>query len=322
MTVVYRMIMISALVAASIACTKPSPPPLALGTGIWLGYEPVYLARELGLLSADQVRLVEFGSTTDVMKAFRNELLDAAMVTLDESLQLLAQGERLKIVLVVDVSGGGDAILGQPYMTAMSDLKGKRVGLESSALGAYVLTRALDIHHLARSMLTLVPLEVDSHYRAFQEQQVDAVVTFEPTKTRLQALGAKVLFDSRELPGEIVDILVVHERVMSQQARHIAHLVDAWYQALDYLNTEPEPAANIMSKRHGITPQALTAGLAGLRFPNASENQQLIQGTDPDLLPVARRLASLMLDAQLIDGAVAPERLFGVGALSGAGARP
>ena len=51
------------------ACEQ-TPHPLRVGTNVWPGYEPLYLAREQGYLSEDAVRLIELPSATDVMSAF------------------------------------------------------------------------------------------------------------------------------------------------------------------------------------------------------------------------------------------------------------
>jgi len=46
---------------------------------------------------------------------------------------------------------------------------------------------------------------------AFKKRQVDAIVTFEPVKSELLSSGANILFDSHQIPGRIVDVLVVRK---------------------------------------------------------------------------------------------------------------
>ena len=49
---------------------------LRIGTNVWIGGEPLYLARELGRFDPAAVQLVEYPSASEVMRAFRNQAID------------------------------------------------------------------------------------------------------------------------------------------------------------------------------------------------------------------------------------------------------
>ena len=135
-----------------VSCAEPTnTQALRLGTNIWPGYEPLYLARELGYLDNNQVRLIEYTSTSQVIKAYRNGLLDAAAVTLDEAISLLSNGENPRLVLVMDISNGADVLIGQAGFKQVVDIKGKRIGVEHTALGAYFINRVLEKNGLGIS---------------------------------------------------------------------------------------------------------------------------------------------------------------------------
>src|SRR5690554_1162347 len=127
-------------------CLSAPEEPLRLGTNVWPGYEPLYLAREQGDLSAGQVALVELLSASEVMRAYRNGAIDAAALTLDEVISLRAAGLRPVVVQVTNISAGADVILVRQNVERMQDLRGKRVGVEATALGMYMLTRALALN--------------------------------------------------------------------------------------------------------------------------------------------------------------------------------
>jgi len=59
-------------------CNHAPGTPMRLGTNVWPGYEPLYLAREFGYIDREDVQLVELNSATQVMRAFRNGALEAA----------------------------------------------------------------------------------------------------------------------------------------------------------------------------------------------------------------------------------------------------
>src|SRR5262249_4562740 len=115
-------------------CARAPEAALRIGTNVWIGGEPLYLARDLGYLNPKTVQLVEYPSASEVHRAFRNQAIDGMVISLDELLGIAVDGLEPRIVLVVDVSHGADAIVARSGIRTMKDLKGKRVAVESGAL--------------------------------------------------------------------------------------------------------------------------------------------------------------------------------------------
>jgi NitT/TauT family transport system substrate-binding protein len=302
------LLILAILVGAG--CTHEPQMPLRIGTNVWPGYEPLYLARELGYYPQESVRLVEYSSASEAIRAFRNRAIDAAALTLDEVLLLAETTSDLSVVLVLDISNGGDVILAQPTLSGLRDLKGKQVGLEASALGAYVLTRALQTVNLTPNDVRPVSLEVSEHERAFKDRRVDAVVTFEPVRTKLLKAGARQLFDSSRIPGEIVDVLVVRRTFLEQHRAQINQLVRSWFKSLDFIQKERSRAASLMAPRERITADDFQKALLGLHIPDIAENRSMLTGPAPTLIPPAQQLGRVMLANRLIERSPELKGLF------------
>ncbi len=285
---------------ALVGCVKEPPPPLRVGTNVWPGYETLYLARSLGYYDRTPIRLVDYPSGTEQVRAYRNGEIEAAGISLDQALVLAATEPDVRIVTVMDFSAGGDAILGKPNIKNLLDLKGRRVGVESTALGAFVITRALGKVGLSPKDVQIVPLQVSEHERAFKQGKIDAVVTFGPPMTKLLATGAKILFDSRQIPGEIVDVLIVRSSAIQNQPDTVQALINGRFRALDYLQSHPQDAASRIAPRTGVTPSQFLQSLAGLSQPNLQENQRLLSKDDPTLLNSINLLAKVMLENNLL----------------------
>ncbi len=121
------------------ACGARYEAPLTVGTNTWTGYEPLYLARDLGLHEGLPLRLVELGSTTQSMDGLRTGWLDMAGLTLDEALTLVQEGIPIKVIWVLDISRGADALVARYGVAGLADLRGRKVGVEQTAVGAYML---------------------------------------------------------------------------------------------------------------------------------------------------------------------------------------
>jgi len=293
-------------------CAREPESVLRIGTNVWIGSEPLYLARELGTLDPKAVQLVEYPSASEVLRAFRNEAIDGMVISLDELFGLAADGLQPRIILVVDVSHGADAVVGRPGMRTMKDLKGKRVAVESGALGAFVLSRALALSGMQARDVKVVPLESNEQPGAFVKGQVDAAVTFDPYRDQLLRAGARTLFDSTQIPGEIVDLVAVRASVLDQQPKAVQALLSGWLAAIDYLRREPQDAARRMGIRQQTTGEQFLKALKGLHIPSREENLKMLGGVQPELVVSGRRLMALMLEARLlrapleIEGVLAP----------------
>lgn len=298
------------LVCGIAGCEVEPEPVLRLGTNVRPGYAPLYLVEALHPAHAQSLHLVEYQSSTEVLRAFRNNAVDAAALTLDEAMLLAESEEDPRILLVLDVSMGADALIARGAVKNLRDIKGRRVGVENGALGAYMLSRALQVAGLGLQDVRIVPLTVAEHEDAFVRGTVDAVITFEPVRTRLLARGGRCLFDSEQIPGEIVDVLVVRKSFLDRHPAVVRSVLCAWFHALDHYRTQPAVALPYMAAFLGLTERETQRALAGMHLPDFKENLAMLAGTSPTLGAPAARLSALMLQQQLLHRPTPPAGLF------------
>ncbi|HEY9700825.1 MAG TPA: ABC transporter substrate-binding protein [Allocoleopsis sp.] len=292
---------IACLLIILVSCFQQPATPLRIGFNVWPGYEPLHLAGELGYYKDKPLELVDYPSATEVSRALRAGNVQIAALTLDETLLQEESISGIKIILVMDISAGADVLIAHPEIKNLSDLKGKKIGVETNALGAYMLSRMLDFAKLSPQDVKIISLGVSEHEQAYKTNQVDAVITFEPVRTKLLSTGAKILFDSNQILGEIVDVLAVKEETIKQRQKDLESLLKGWFLALDYLGKNPEQAAKIMAAREQTTPKQFLESLKLLKIPNLEENQKLLSGQDPTLKESAKRLAKVMLEKKLLN---------------------
>ena len=305
-----RLVTLQFLMLALAACSDASKNPLTLGTNVWIGYEPLYLARELGYVDPKKIKLVEYVSATQVMRGLIDGSVNAGALTLDEAILLQQQGVDIQIVLVMDYSSGADAILARPGIRDLRGLKGKKIGAETSALGAYMLYRALEKAGLSVSDVNVIPLELSQHEQAYTKKKIDAVVTFDPVRSRLLSKGAVSLIDSSQLPGEIVDVLVVRKKVVNDQKRNIKELIKVWFKTLKYIQQQPAESAVKMRTRIKLSKPEVLASLAAVKFPDYRENQNLIIGEPSHIEKQSIKLYEVMLKNKLLLDTVEIKGMF------------
>lgn len=295
-----RMILVVLLVALAGSCAKAPEPVLRVATIPWPGYETLHLAQSLDYFEPIQIRLVEFVNSTQATSAILNGTVHAAALTLDEVLVLMQDGVDLKAILVMDISDGADAVMARPEITTLQALRGKRIGVETGAIGALMFDAMLTAAGLSVTDVVLVETSFNEAEQAYLSGKLDAVVTFEPVRTQLLAAGAHVLFDSRKIPGRVVDVLAVRAEALRSHPKALCHLVRAHFSALDYLAVQPSDAAMRLAPLLKVSPAKVLPLFGGLKIPNRAENRAQLAGTEPHLTIAARVLADFMLSRDLL----------------------
>jgi len=244
------LIFLSALLSA---CTQPDPAPLRVGILVWPGYEMAFLARDRGFYEGHPIELVEFHSPALSLDAYNNRSIDLMALTTHYALQLAARDPSQRIILLTNISHGADVLLARPEIGAISELAGLRIGVERSALGAYMLQRILETASLAPSDIQIVSVDVSDGPEYYERDLVDAIVTYEPYRTAIGSLGARELFSSREMPDEIMDVLITREAIIESHDTALAALIDGWLRAVDLFQTSPREFAPPLARREGLS---------------------------------------------------------------------
>ncbi|HXH28477.1 MAG TPA: ABC transporter substrate-binding protein, partial [Candidatus Polarisedimenticolia bacterium] len=282
------------------ACLRQPPEPLRIGVNAWPPFELLYLAREKGFLrdAGADVELVDFSSYTGVLRSYHQGNIDGFFATLNEVLIAENFQDLPAVVLVADYSYGGDALIVNDGITDLRQLKGKAIAYEQSGLGSYVLERVLDKAGLQPGDVRAENRLPEEGRRAFQNREVDALITYEPDVGRLvRERGARVLFSSRDIPGEIVDVLAMRRAATATRADEIGRMLKAWFRAAEYDRAHPDEAAALMARRQNVTVQEFLQGLNGAHVPDLAENKVLLGPATRrgSLHQAAERLGSFLL---------------------------
>ncbi len=284
------------------ACGRSPEKPLVIASHVWPGYELMFLAKREGWLPASGLNLLETISATDSLAALTNGQADGAALTLDEVLRARDDGIPLTIVLVFDISAGADAVLVGPSINTLADLEGKRIGVEQTALGALMLHNLLAKAGLPVSAVTQIPIRQDGHLQTWHKQQLDAIITYEPTTTRLSAEGARRIFDSRDIPNTIFDVLAVTPDAVSRHPEALGALVAGHLRALQHFRHNPQDAAFRMAGRMGLSGREVLNSFRGLELPDSHNNRKLLAPGEDGLWSAARELSQVMTQAGLLSG--------------------
>lgn len=267
---------LSSLLIGSYGATLDTVPALRVGYNLWIGYQPLPIARDAGKMS-NHIVLLEARSTSAILEALKFGTIDAAAVTLDEALRIANEGVPISVVLALDVSNGADVILARSPSVAQGRTAGRRIGVETDAVGAFVLHRWLALQNLQISDVTVVDIPPPNHPRAFSDFDVDFLVTYEPIASGNFAAGAVRVFDSSKIAGEIVDVFVVRRDRMNAQERNLRALGNAWFAGTRILLERTGDAIERLSRHQQLGSDDVALVLGKIHFPDPKENAEIFR---------------------------------------------
>jgi NitT/TauT family transport system substrate-binding protein len=236
------------LLAGSALAQKPT---FTVGWSIYAGWTPYYYMNKAGILRkwADKygitikVQRFDYAPSLD---AFVAKNIDACAMTNMEALDMpAASGVPTTVLLIGDYSNGNDALLVRNGLQ-LKDLPAKKLLLVQKTVSEYLFDRAMTIGGMREQIkkVRLVNTSDSDIATAFiGDTGANAVVTWKPMVSQiLKQKGVTSLFNSSQIPGEILDLTVVRTDVMNRPdgsgQKFAKALSGAWYEMLAQMATQ------------------------------------------------------------------------------------
>ncbi|MBV1900879.1 MAG: ABC transporter substrate-binding protein [Kordiimonadaceae bacterium] len=222
---------------------EQEPPPLRVSASYWIGYEPLFVAEQHHFFPKGSVHLVENINASTLEQTLQGDSIDAVAVSLSRAINYIETGYDVTIVLVLGWSNGADMVLANPDIKSIADLKGKRVGTETGSVNSYLLIRALQKNGLTLPDIEIVSVPNEDMDQHFRPKNLSAASVYGRAAGLIKKMGTHTLFDSSQIPGEIIDVLLVRTPYLQAYPQRVADLIKGWVAAVDHLNSlEPNAA--------------------------------------------------------------------------------
>ena len=295
-----RLLLVGFLCTCLSACQPDRVETLRVGVTERLAHVPLLLANSLDALPRDQIKLVQLTSSSLLMHELRNQNLEAAAVTLGEAVQLAAEGLDIAVVTVLAKSTGADTLMAKTGINSITDLKGKRVGVEPTALAIEVLGKALESPGYRTNQLTLIAIPSEQHTAALNSNRVDALLTSEPIATRLQSQGYDRITDTGRLANlTVLDVLVVRLDTLPKQGPHLETLVHAFLNGVNQLEEKPVAANQVLVEKNlGIN---VFAAVQQVKWYDAAQNRRYLQNFPQTLVNLIKSKQDYLNDKQFLN---------------------
>jgi len=313
------------LLGASVAATLAFSPALAaekkdfkVAWSIYVGWMPWGYAEEVGIVKkwADKyginIEVKQFNDYVASIDQYTAGAFDAVTITNMDALSIPAVGGvDTTAVIVGDFSNGNDAVILKDK-DELADIKGQNVNLVEFSVSRYLLARGLESIGLVEKDLKVVDTSDADMAAAYKTPEVTSVVTWKPiVSTMLESPNAHKVFDSSQIPGEIIDLMVVNSEVLKDNRKLAKALVGIWYETLATMDTKAE-AKESMAKASGTDIRGFDEQLATTKL-FYDPKDAVAFATGGDLKTTTERVSKFLFDKSLLgkdaksEGAIAVE---------------
>lgn len=300
----------SAMALAGLSGCRPDR-PLKIASQVWPGYSFMYLAQQLGLWGDQSIELLETANLAQSSEALLTGTVHGAALTLDEVLYLIERGVGLRVVLVFDRSAGADGVMAKPDIIDAKQLLGKTIGLERSTLARIIVKQLLATAQLTVDQVRLQNIEFD-HLKAWENEhgKLDAIVTYAPNIEYFEQKGLHKIFDSRQLPGLIVDVLAFRREALETHNASITALLDSHFRAQELWRSNPYDTSFLLGNILKISPHEVREAFEGLDLPDSEFNRHLLRLPNLELRNACEEIVKVMRDANLMQRTPAIQDIF------------
>ena len=254
---------------------------------IYVGWMPWGYAKDSGIVDkwAEKygitIDVVQFNDYIESINQYTAGAFDGCTMTNMDALTIPAAGGVDSTALVVgDFSNGNDGILLKGNKTLV-DIKGQNINLVELSVSHYTLARALDSLGMSERDVTVVNTSDADIVAAFTTDDVTSVVTWNPLLSEIMAIPVvSKVFDSSQIPGEIIDMLVVNTDTLAADPRLGKALAGAWYETMQIMQSSDE-AKTAMAEASGTDLAGYNAQLdATEMFYSAEDAVEFVRSAD------------------------------------------
>jgi len=216
------------------------------------------------------------------MERLKEGQIDFAVATVDS---FILNGEPKNypgaIVMVIDESKGGDAILARKaHVAGLDALKGRtdvRVAFTPNSPSHHLAKAAADHFNIPE----LLPhgklrIETNGSQKAMEKLlagQTDVAICWEPDVSRAMSdKGIVKLLGTEDTERLIVDILVAGRKSLQKKPEVVQLLLNTYFRVLKKYRENPALLIEQVKKETGLSKDAVTAMLKGVQWVNFSDN--------------------------------------------------
>ncbi len=252
-----------------------------------------------------KINVVQLNDYIESINQYTAGQFDGCTMTNMDALTIPAAGGVDTTALILgSYSEGNDGVVMKGVGKTLKDLKGQQIYLPELSVSHYLLVRGLEKAGLAEKDVTVVNTSDADIVSAFATPKVQAAVAWNPQLSVIKGTpDTTEVFSSSQVPGELIDMMVVNTETLKDNPALGKALTGAWYEMMAKMKAQDKAVLSEMAAASGTDLAGYQAQLKTTHlFYTPTDN--LAFAASADLPKTMQRVAQFSFDKGLLgDGA-------------------
>lgn len=260
-----------------------------------------------------KINIVQLNDYIESINQYTAGQFDGCTMTNMDALTIPAAGGVDTTALITgSYSDGNDGVVLKGTDKKLSDLKGLSVYLPELSVSHYLLVRGLEKAGLAERDVKVVNTSDADIVSAFSTANVRAAVAWNPQLSVIkQTPQTTEVFSSSQVPGELIDMLVVNSETLHDNPALGKALTGAWFEMMAKMQAGDKQALSAMAADSGTDLAGYQAQLKTTHlFWTPVDALAFI--TAPELAKTMQRVAQFSFDKGLLGEGAASADFIGM----------
>ncbi|WP_419912144.1 putative urea ABC transporter substrate-binding protein [Hoeflea sp.] len=284
---------------------------------IYAGWMPWGYLSDSGIMKkwADKydinVEITQFNDYIESINQYTAGEFDACAMTNMDALSIPSgSGVDTTVLIAGDYSNGNDGLVLKEGAD-LASIKGQNINLVELSVSHYFLARALESVGLSEKDITVINTSDADMLAVYDNPEITAVATWNPMLSEiLDTERGTLVFDSSQIPGEIIDAMMVNTATLADNPALGKALVGAWFEVITLMGSDtPEGTAALeaMAAASGTDLEGYKSQLASTALFYTPDDL-LAFTNDPKLKDTMKFVATFLFDHGILgEGAQSAE---------------
>lgn len=253
-----------------------------------------------------KVNIVQFDSGRDVNTAFVSGSIDISQLGSSPTALGIANNLDYEVFWIADIIGKAESLVAKKSsnISSINDLKGKKVATPFASTSHYCLLNALQLAGIEESEVTIIDLQPNDIYAAWERGDIDAAYVWYPVLDQLLEDGV-VITDSEQLIEDGVitaDLAVVNKEFAKKYPFVVTNYVKSQIKATDLYYSDEEKAVEDIASILGISKEDAKAQASQVKWLTAKEqlSEEYLKG---EMAKTLKSTADFLVEQKSIESA-------------------
>ncbi|AXK49167.1 hypothetical protein CRU87_08595 [Aliarcobacter trophiarum LMG 25534] len=271
------------------SCGEDKKEKLKIVTSNWIGYTPLFYAKEKGLLDNLNIELLSVVSLSESLYTFNSNHADIFLGTQYEYKMSSMKNSQVVPIMLLNKSDGGDVVMSNKTLQELYEERNKiDVYLELSSINSIVFEEFISKYKLETKYFNYINKDQSFIANLKEFTNPTIVVTYNPYNIALEKRGLITLEstnDNKDLL--IIDAMFTTNDILVKYKDELKELKKIVNIAISEIEKDPKQYYELIKVYlFGITYEEFTNSISNIKWLNNNPNQNILLNLKEHNFPI------------------------------------